>query len=160
METNYKIIAALLILSIAFYFLKKSKSDFFARTRDELADDRHKVVRLLYIKGRNNNDIRLYLEAYDFFCRFTTKFDGATIVKDLNDLPNLDLDAMVHDYESLTGANRNFIKWFKAAWNYFENMRKNGKGNQIFRFILLLLAGFIFVPYCYLLTPKYYPITK
>ena len=51
-------------------------------------------------------------------------------------------------------------KWFKSAWNYFENMRKNGKGNQIFRFVLVCLAGFIFVPYCAIFTPKYYPIKK
>lgn len=87
-------------------------------------------------------------------------YDGATFVKDLCDLPKLDLDAMAHDYECLIGANRNFIKWFKSAWRYFENMRKNGKGNQIFRFVLVCLAGLIFVPYCALFTPKYYPIKK
>ena len=75
-------------------------------------------------------------------------------------LPKLDADAMVHDYECLIGANRNFIKWFKSAWKYLENMRKNGKGNQIFRFVLLCLAGFFFVPYCAIFTPKYYPIKK
>ena len=87
-------------------------------------------------------------------------YDGATFVKDLCDLPKLDIDAMLHDYECLIGANRNFIKWFKSAWKFFENMRKNGKGNQIFRFVLVCLAGFVFVPYCAIFTPKYYPIKK
>lgn len=38
------------------------------------------------------------------------KFDEATIVKDLVDIGELDLDAMVHDYDYINGANRNFIK--------------------------------------------------
>lgn len=153
---NYIIPSAVLLI-IVFYFLKKSKSDFFKQDRETLANYRHKMIIMLIYKERS---VDKYIEAYDFFCEFTTKFDGATIVKDLCDLPKLDLDAMVHDYECLIGANRNFIKWFKSAWNYFENMRKNGKGNQIFRFVLVSLVGLIFVPYCALFTPRYYPIKK
>ena len=148
------------IVLLLIYFLKKSKSVFFKQDRETLAEYRYQLRMMLKYKGRNESEIDLYIEAYDFFCRFTTKFDGATIVKDLCDLPKLDLDAMVHDYECLIGANRNFIKWFKSAWKYFENMRKNGKGNQIFRFVLVCLAGLIFVPYCALFTKKYYPIKK
>jgi hypothetical protein len=62
---------------------------------------------------------------------------------------------MVHDYESLIGANRNLIKWFQSAWYYFENMRKNGKGNQVIRFVLLLIVGLIFVPYCLIFRKPY-----
>lgn len=154
----YFIILSILLLLI--YFLRKSKSKFFSQDRETLAEYRYQLRMMLKFKGRNESEIDLYIEAYDFFCRFTTKFDGATIVKDLCDLPKLDIDAMVHDYECLIGANRNFIKWFKSAWKYFENMRKNGKGNQIFRFVLVSLVGFIFVPYCSLFTPRYYPIKK
>lgn len=150
----------LTIVAVVIYFFKKSRSTFFLQHRETLAEYRYQMIIMLKFKGRNEKESELYIEAYDFFCRFTTKFDGATIVKDLCDLPKLDLDAMVHDYECLIGANRNLIKWFKSAWNYFENMRKNGKGNQIFRFVLLCLAGLIFVPYCALFTPKYYPIKK
>ena len=148
------------IVLLLIYFLKKSKSVFFKQDRETLAEYRYQLRMMLKYKGRNESEIDLYIEAYDFFCRFTTKFDGATIVKDLCDLPKLDADAMVHDYECLIGANRNFIKWFKSSWKYFENMRKNGKGNQIFRFVLVCLAGLIFVPYCALFTKKYYPIKK
>ena len=151
------IIATILVL---IYFLKKSKSTFFSQDRETLADYRYKMIMMLQYKGRTDKEIDSYIEAYDFFCRFTTKFDGATIVKDLCDLPKLDIDAMAHDYECLIGANRNFIKWFKSAWRYFENMRKNSKGNQIIRFVLVYLAGLIFVPYCALFTPRYYPIKK
>lgn len=145
-----------ILLIICIYFLKKSKNDFFSQDREALANYRNQMITILVYKGRSFEEIEIYKNAFDFFSKFTTKFDGATIVKDLDDLPNLDLDAMVHDFESLTGANRNFIKWFKSAWSYFENMRKNGKGNQIIRFVLVSLVGFIFVPYCYFFTPKYY----
>lgn len=137
-----------------------SKNNTFYKTRTELDNLYTNMVLLLFLKGRNEEDINQYRKAFTYFRTFPHKFDGATIVKDLCDLPKLDIDAMVHDYECLIGANRNFIKWFKSAWRYFENMRKNGKGNQIFRFVLVCFAGLIFVPYCALITPKYYPIKK
>ena len=141
------IIATILVL---IYFLKKSKSTFFSQDRETLADYRHKMIMMLQYKGRIDKEIDSYIEAYDFFCRFTTKFDGATIVKDLCDLPRLDLDAMVHDYDYLTGANRNFIRKWKADLKYIKNMEKNGKGIRIFRLILLTIIGIGFVPYCYI----------
>ena len=150
----------LTIIAVVIYFLRKSKNTFFSQDRETLDEYRYRMVMMLRYKGRTEIEINQYKNAYNFFCRFSTKFDGATIVKDLCDLPHLDLDAMVHDYECLIGANRNFIKWFKSAWNYFENMRKNGKGNQIIRLVLLCLAGFFFVPYCACFTPKYYPLKK
>lgn len=155
MDTCLIIIA---ILSVAFFFLKKSKSTVFERSTEELDTLESDLIKLLSLKKRTTQDIQLYKDAFLFFRHYTTKFDGATIAKDLEDLPKLDADAVVHDYECLIGANRNYIKWFKAAWRYFENMRKNGKGNQIFRLLLLFIVGIFFVPYCYLITPKYYPI--
>jgi len=90
----------------------------------------------------------LYKKAFLYFRSNPYKFDGATIVKDLNDLPNLDLDAMVHDWQYLTGANKSFVKKYKADLYYIRNMEKNGKGIRIVRFLLLTLIGIIFVPYC------------
>jgi len=132
-----------------------SKSSFFNQTPRTLQRKRKYVIELLNLKGRSLNEINHYVTAYDFFCKFTNKFDGATTVKDLHDIPNLDLDAMVHDYECLIGANRNYKLWYASAWNYYENMRKQGKGNQVVRLLKLWVVGIIFVPYCYLLTPKY-----
>ena len=143
-----------------FYFKKKSKSEFFKQDDYALEMFREKMVILLQIKDRTPAEISTYCAAYDFFCKFTTKFDGATFVKDLCDLPKLDLDAMVHDYECLIGANRNYKLWYIAVWNYYENMRKNGKGNQIIRAVGLCIIGLFFVPYCAALTPKYYPLKK
>ena len=148
-------IVVVLILIVLIYFLKKSKSVYFQQEKHILLSNRDNVVALLSLKNRSISDIEKYIIAYDFFCVHTDKFDGATIVKDLHDIDKLDLDAMVHDYESLIGANRNLIKWFKSAWYYFENMRKNGKGNQIIRFVLLLIAGLIFVPYCLIFRKPY-----
>lgn len=132
-----------------------SKSKFFLQDDYALEMFRDSAHKLLLIKNRKKEEIETYLKSYDFFCKYPTKFDGATIVKDLHDIPNLDLDAMVHDYECLIGANRDYKLWYISAWNYYENMRKNGKGNQFLRFAGLCLAGVFFVPYCKLLKPKY-----
>ena len=79
-----------------------------------------------------------------------SEFDGATIVKDLVDIEELDLDAMVHDYEYINGANRSFIKKWNADIRYIKNMEANGKGIRVFRFFILTLLGIFFVPYCYI----------
>lgn len=133
-----------------------SRSKFFLQDDYALEMFREATEKLLNIKGRSKEEILHYLKAYDFFCKYPKKFDGATTVKDLHDIPKLDLDAMVHDYECLTGANRNYKLWYKSAWNYYENMRKQGKGNQGVRLIKLSIVGLWFVPYCYLFTKKYY----
>lgn len=109
-------IIIILMMLVLFYFLKKSKNDFFKQDIETLDEYRYQLRMMLKYKGRSEEDIDFYIEVYGFFCHFTTKFDGATIVKDLCDLPKLDLDAMMHDYECLIGTNRNFIKWVKSAW--------------------------------------------
>jgi len=149
----YSIIIIALFLLI--FFKKKSKSTFFSQDDYALEMYRESMVKLLQIKCRSVSEISLYCAAYDFLCSFSNKFDGATLVKDLQDIPGLDLDAMLHDYECLIGANRNYKLWFKAAWDYYENMRKNGKGNRPGRLICLSIIGLFFVPYCYFFTPKY-----
>ena len=60
------------------------------------------------------------------------------------------IDAMVHDYDYLHGANRNFIKKWKADIKYIKNMERNGKGIRIFRLFLLTIIGIVFVPYCFI----------
>ena len=125
-----------------------SKNNTFYKTKDELSALRINMVSLLILKRRSDLDIDLYKRAFDYFCYFPHRFDGATIAKDLNDLPNLDLDAMVHDYEYIfERANVNFIRKFKADLRYIKNMEKQGKGIRFIRFILLTLSGIFFVPY-------------
>ena len=125
-----------------------SKNNTFYKKRHELDDLYANMAMLLFLKGRTENEIWKYKRAFTYFRTFPHKFDGATIVKDLNDLPNLDLDAMLHDYEYLCGANKDFKRKFKADFDYIRNMEKNGKGIRVFRLILLTLSGILYVPYC------------
>ena len=133
-----------------------SKDDTFKKSKTELDILRKNVKAYLHIKERNMSDISDYLNAFDYFTVHSDKFDGATIVKDLVDIGELDLDAMVHDYDYINGANRNFIKKWKADIKYIKNMERNGKGIRIFRLFLLTIIGIVFVPYCFIK----YKITK
>lgn len=128
-----------------------SKNNTFYKSNEYLNGLYSNMNLLLFLKGRNEKDIKDYQNAFQYFQRFPFKFDGATIVKDLNDLPNLDLDAMLHDYEYLKGANKDFVKKWYCDIRYIKNMEKNGKGIRVVRFILLSLIGLIFVPYCKIL---------
>ena len=135
-------------LAIVFYFFKKSKSNFFLQDRETLAEKRHQVIMVLRFKGLNTQEINKFTEAYDYFKNNPKKFDGATIVKDLNDIKGLDLKAMLHDYECLMGANSSFKLWYVSAYDYYLNHFKLGNGNQILRFLGLCVLGLFFVPYC------------
>ena len=125
-----------------------SKNNTFFKSKEQLDNMYYDMDVLLRIKMRTENEIWNYKRAFTYFRTFPHKFDGATIVKDLNDLPNLDLDAMLHDYEYLCGANKDFKRKFKSDFDYIRNMEKNGKGIRVFRLLLLTLSGILFVPYC------------
>ena len=125
-----------------------SKNNTFKKSSRELDVIFKNMQELLTLKNRSIDDILLYKKAFLYFRNKPYAFDGATIVKDLNDLPNLDLDAMLHDYEYLCGANKSFVRKLNADFDYIRNMEKNGKGIRVVRFILLTLIGIIFVPYC------------
>ena len=125
-----------------------SRDDTFKKSKTELDILRKNVKAYLNIKERKMSDISDYLDAFDYFTIHSDKFDGATIVKDLVDIGELDLDAMVHDYDYINGANRNFIKKWKADIKYIKNMERNGTGIRVFRLLLLTIIGIVFVPYC------------
>ena len=127
-----------------------SKDYTFKKSKGELDILRKNVKAYLHIKERKMADISDYLNAFDYFIRHPNEFDGATIVKDLVDIGELDLDAMVHDYDYIHGANRNFVKKWKADIKYIKNMEKNGKGIRVFRLFLLTIIGILFVPYCWI----------
>jgi len=123
-----------------------STNDFFTKQSYQvLSDFKIKVRQYLILKNRSESSIIKYLDAYDFFMINGFLFDGATIVKDLVDLRNgkyyLDLDAMLHDYEYIMGANLNYINKWKADFNYIKNMEKNGKGIRVFRLLALTVLG-------------------
>jgi hypothetical protein len=127
-----------------------SKNNTFFKSKTELDLIEYDMSQLLLLKGRSIEDIVKYKRAFEYFRIFPHKFDGATIAKDLNDLPNLDLDAMLHDYEYLQGANKSFIKKWHSDFRYIKNMERNGKGIRVFRLLLLTISGLVFVPYCIL----------
>ena len=119
-----------------------SRNSFFKQPVDILAARRKEVELLLEMKGIDSTD---YLIAYDFFCVNTEEFDGATIVKDLNDIPELDLNAMLHDYRYITDFGA--IKKFKWDWEYLQGMNKLGKGYRAGRYIGLLISSIFFTPF-------------
>ena len=125
-----------------------SKDYTFKKSKQELDILRKNVKAYLHIKERKMSDISDYFNAFDYFTVHSDNFDVATIVKDLVDIGELDLDAMVHDYDYINGANRNFIKKWKADIKYIKNMERNGKGIRVFRLLLLTIIGIVFVPYC------------
>lgn len=129
-----------------------STSTYFQQPKIVLRSKREDVENLLAIKGYSRNEINCYLKAYDFFCNNNKAFDGATIVKDLFDIPNLDLDAMLHDYHYIflnTGASLH-SKWL-ADYIYFKGNIRKGKGqyNAYSRLVGLCMISVVFVPYRY-----------
>ena len=119
-----------------------SRNSYFKQPQAILKAKRFEVAKLLYFKQVNEKP---YLKAYDFFCKYPDKFDGATIVKDLDDIPELDLNAMLHDYRYITDFG--VIKKFKWDWEYLQGMNKLGKGYRIGRFFGLILSSVVFTPY-------------
>ena len=125
-----------------------SKDNTFYKSKEELQYLLNDIIKILTIK--KNKNIEQYIIAFNYFVDNPSKFDGATIVKDLVDIEELDLDAMVYDYEYLNGANRSFIRKWNADIRYIKNMEAKGKGIRVFRFFILTLLGIFFVPYCYI----------
>ena len=116
----------------------------------QLIDLRGRMVMLLTAKAYFVEQIAIYEKAYDYFCENPKSFDGATIVKDLIDIPGLDLDAMLHDYMYLTyGIAANFYTKWKADWLYAKGQERKGKGqySAFSRFVGLTIIGIAFVPY-------------
>jgi hypothetical protein len=129
-----------------------SKSTYFQQPKEVLFNSRDKVFRLLDLKGYSINEIAIYLKAFDYFCESTHLFDGATIVKDLQDIPHLDLDAMLHDYHYIVyNAGSDFYTKWHADWIYAKGNERKGKGqySAFSRFVGLTIIGIGFVPYAY-----------
>ena len=130
-----------------------SKNDFFKQKYADLRRSRLDMNELLKLLDRNKKDVDLYNDAFIYFMSNPDEFDGATIMRALFILKKgsnkLDIDAMVHDYEYITGANKSFKLKHKADVRYFNNMLLNGKGVQLFRLIALIVTGIFFVPYAY-----------
>lgn len=127
-----------------------SKNNFFFQSPEILKHKGFDVDDLLRLKGYNSKQIAIYLEAYNYFKENPDRYDGATIVKDLIDIPGLDLDAMLHDYHYIVfnAAAHLGCKW-KADWLYVKGMEKKGKGSYscYSRFVGLTTFGSLFAIY-------------
>lgn len=127
-----------------------SKNSFFFQSPEILELKKVQIETLLKIKGYASKEAEIYLNAYDFFCVSPNQYDGATIVKDLVDIPGLDLDAMLHDYHYLVFNCASNLKYkFKADWIYTKGMERKGKGSYscFSRFVGLTTVGWLFVVY-------------
>ncbi len=121
-----------------------SKSTYF-KTGD-LVQKRKDVITYLRLKGLSHLN-NYFLEAFDFFVVNPDEFDGATLVKDLNDIKGLTLSAMRHDYDTIMLLPKfTKLKWVKYniiyAWHYGKNLELMGKGiwTPYFRAIGLIVA--------------------
>ena len=108
------------LLTISFIILaiswKKSKSRFFEQSREVLLEKRQLLE--LVLKDRNIPKIKrtTILEIYDIFKNHSTiyKFDGATIVADIDTIKGLDVAAMKHDYDYQIAQYIGFWYYVKA----------------------------------------------
>jgi hypothetical protein len=74
-----------------------------------------------------------------------------TIVKDLMDVPGIDLDALLHDYHyGVCNAGVNLKMKWQADWLLAKGERK-GKGSysSYSKFVGLTIATLVFTPYSY-----------
>lgn len=127
-----------------------SENHFFTQDKATLLLKRDYVWKLLTMKGYCNDAVAIYLKAYDYFTKNPSEFDGATLVKDLCDIPDLDLDAMYHDFCYLVYnvASNISMKW-RADKLYSKGNERKGKSEYAAwsRFIGLSLSGIGFIPY-------------
>lgn len=106
-----------------------SENHFFKQDKETLLMKRDSVSDLLLIKGYDQACVDIYLKAYDYFCENPSDFDGATLVKDLCDLPDLDIDALLHDYHYLKyNVASSFNLKTKADFLFAKGQERKGKG--------------------------------
>ena len=127
-----------------------SRSFFFYSSKEDLNRAKIAVAKILEIKGYSEQETAVYIKAFDFFCENPAEFDGATVVKDLADIPGLDLDAMLHDYHYLvySAGTHPTIKW-KADWILAKGGERKGKGSysSFSKFVALTITSIVFIPY-------------
>ena len=127
-------IYTILILALAVLLIswKKTKNTFFQQSREVILEKRHLLE--LVLKDRNLSKIQrtTILSIFDNFAKYPNiyKFDGATIVADIDTIKGLDISAMVHDWQYLNAQHKGFWYYVKAKLkadvNYAKLMRLLG----------------------------------
>jgi len=131
-----------------------SKNNFFFQSPIILNAKRKDVEDLLFIKGYNEKQIDIYLQAFDYFVLKPKDFDGATLVNELIDVygsyghDGLDLDAMLHDWHYVyfrAGTSKKYKKLSDIIFK--EGIKRKGKSkwSSWTRFFGLSLITPIFV---------------
>lgn len=127
-----------------------SKSSYFHKDKAHLDKCALNMVEYLKLKGYNYNQIAIYLKAFEYFVDNPNHFDGATLVRDLTDIPGLDIDACYHDYcyINYNVAVNPVMKW-KADFLYGKGNERKGKSQYAAysRFAGLTLSGLLFIPF-------------
>jgi hypothetical protein len=126
-----------------------STNYFFSQGKDVLVIKRlHLEYILKNVWERSDDVVLFYLSAYDFFCETPSEFDGATMVKDLNAMPNLDIHAMIHDYiYSVYNVAADLKYKYKADLIYAHEMERMGGSAYATwsRFVGLTVFGLFFI---------------
>lgn len=121
-------IISILAIYILLLFIR-SKNTFFNQNRETLLRKRTHLNNVLNDFGIDTEIDRRWLDAYDNFKNYPKlfKYDGATIVNDLDTIKGYDAPAGNHDiayiflnWFSLSG----FIEKFKIDYQYGLDMRK------------------------------------
>jgi hypothetical protein len=113
-----------------------SSNNFFKQPEIILLEKRKDMEELLFIKGYFQNQIAIFLEAYDYFVSKPKEFDGATGVKDLIDIhgscgyDGLDLKAMLHDWQWLVFKASSSFKYKRMSDEIFYHGIININGNK------------------------------
>jgi len=130
-----------------------SKSSYFHQDKAHLDKCALDMVAYLKLKGYSYSQINVYLVAFEYFENNPNEFDGATLVKDLCDLPGLDIDAMLHDFHYINcNVGSSFAMKWKADFLYAKGNERKGKSPyaSCSRFAGLTLSGLLFIPFAIL----------
>lgn len=111
-----------------------SKNDFFKLKNNETETQRisrlKKNLEILscFISSKkiNKEDQYLIIQAYNYFVANPNEFDGATLVKDVYDISNLEISAMLHDYQYIVLLPSYSGKfWFRKKKQYDKQYYSN-----------------------------------
>jgi len=76
----------------------KKGAKYFYNSKQVLAQGLDDAKDYLRIKGFYIEQVSIFLDAYDYFIKHPSQYDGATLSQDLYDINGLELGSMLHDY--------------------------------------------------------------
>ena len=113
-------IIIILLLFYIVYLFKHSSSDFFLQ--NNLSEKINLLENILKDYGFSNLRKYYIINCFKYFRLYPKEFDGATIVKDITQIKNLDVPAMAHDFAYINA--KNIKDRLRADWNYAQDYRQ------------------------------------